>query len=415
MKHAWFGMVFGSILAGCGAPAAGDAKDAADDDENEAELVQVPAPTRATFRYLNRATDAELASAGVSATGRAAIARVLTDDAFHDEHELEAISLSQRNRRRVLAAAAATNPADDACTAESPRKLPTRFVVTPDAGDAWLLSLIDEAKRSIAIVMYEFSAQSVRDALIRARARGVEVRVILDRTRNDVASRLSEFADAGIEAKRSATAFTYTHQKTMVIDGETLVVFSGNFDIQSFTHGRNFAAITREPEDVWDAEDLFESDWGTGGSDPTCTRLVAAPSNAKPRIVALIDGATEDLALEALYASDPAVVDAVVRAKQRGVRVRVLFNDPAFGVGDATATAKTLIGRGIPVRRSPSLFIHAKLLIADGKNVFVGSENFSTNSLEHNRELGVIVALPKAASASLLGVFERDFTAGVDF
>jgi hypothetical protein len=45
-----------------------------------------------------------------------------------------------------------------------------------------------------------------------------------------------------------------------------------------------------------------------------------------------------------------------------------------------------------------ALYIHAKAIDVDGARSFVGSENFSTASLEYNRELGIITS-----SASVVG------------
>jgi hypothetical protein len=45
-----------------------------------------------------------------------------------------------------------------------------------------------------------------------------------------------------------------------------------------------------------------------------------------------------------------------------------------------------------------ALYIHAKVIDVDGAKAFIGSENFSTASLDYNRELGLITS-----SADLLG------------
>ena len=36
--------------------------------------------------------------------------------------------------------------------------------------------------------------------------------------------------------------------------------------------------------------------------------------------------------------------------------------------------------------------MHAKIIVVDGVKAFVGSENISTQSLDQNRELGIIVS-----------------------
>jgi phosphatidylserine/phosphatidylglycerophosphate/cardiolipin synthase-like enzyme len=329
--------------------------------------------------------------------------------------ELTSLGATRGDLSKLARAAATTAPVDEACSASTARSLTSELVVTPDQGDARVLSLIAGAQRTIEVVMYELSATSVRAALAAASARGVKVRVILDRTRPRTPAMLAALHAAGIAAQASPSHFTFTHQKTMVVDGAKVLVFSGNFDRASFATGRNFGIVLRDPEDVWDVQELFEADWTGRAPDVSCTRLVVSPVNSGERIVALVDGATTTLAIEALYASDPAVLDAIVRAKARGVAVRVLFNDPAFGVGDASDEANLLAGHGIPVRRSPSLFIHAKLVLADRARAFVGSENFSTTSLGRNREVGVVVSASDVDVATIAAVFDHDFAAGVAF
>jgi phosphatidylserine/phosphatidylglycerophosphate/cardiolipin synthase-like enzyme len=57
-------------------------------------------------------------------------------------------------------------------------------------------------------------------------------------------------------------------------------------------------------------------------------------------------------------------------------------------------------------------YLHAKAIVVDGIAAFVGSENLSTGSLSHNRELGVIVGDPHQI-AKIEAAFAYDFAAGM--
>jgi cardiolipin synthase len=52
--------------------------------------------------------------------------------------------------------------------------------------------------------------------------------------------------------------------------------------------------------------------------------------------------------------------------------------------------------------------MHAKLILVDGQRAFVGSQNFSTVSLDANREAGIIVA-DTAVVTELAGVAQGDW------
>ncbi len=60
------------------------------------------------------------------------------------------------------------------------------------------------------------------------------------------------------------------------------------------------------------------------------------------------------------------------------------------------------------MRVTTSPYIHAKSILADGKLAYVGSINFTANSMENNRELGILTKTPRVLRA-LAETFEEDW------
>ncbi len=187
---------------------------------------------------------------------------------------------------------------------------------------------------------------------------------------------------------------------------------TGNFS-RSFSIDleRNLAAVDRDPADIADLSALFEADWTGSTLSMSCTRMVISPINARQRILDVIAGAQHTLLIESMQFADPGVREAVKQRIATGVEVRALLADATWI--DANASAATFLADlGVTVKSIPHL--HTKVLLADGKVAYVGSENFSFTSLEKNREVGVI--LVEASSISpLLATFETDWTAGTAF
>jgi phosphatidylserine/phosphatidylglycerophosphate/cardiolipin synthase-like enzyme len=79
-------------------------------------------------------------------------------------------------------------------------------------------------------------------------------------------------------------------------------------------------------------------------------------------------------------------------AVRRGVR---MILPAAVGLGPRYAGGGAHDRGG---RRGPRsyLYVHAEAIVVDGRRAFVGTENLVTASLDHNRQLGVIVADPSA-------------------
>jgi cardiolipin synthase A/B len=79
--------------------------------------------------------------------------------------------------------------------------------------------------------------------------------------------------------------------------------------------------------------------------------------------------------------------------------------------GPLTPRLAELSQAHVAVRFSGHLYMHAKLMLVDGVRAFVGSINFSTTSLDTNRELGVLLAEPVAPNL-LASTFAEDWRTG---
>lgn len=381
----------------------------------------------AALRLANRATLDELSSAtqgGLEARVAASIegyrlgadGKFGTDDdrTIDDLNELDAIPGVGRDAfyRLVLYADAEGFRTVPACNATSPRPVRATLYTTPDDGQTPIVDLIKSARRSVDLVMYQLRSSVIITALEDAAARGVRVRVILDRQQDDNPGLVTKLTARGAQAKLSSQSFIYTHQKTLIIDRRKSLVSSGNF---SGDTGRDYGVIGRDWQDVDDLLELFEADWQNRAPDVSCTRLVVSPVNSRSRVIEVIDAARSSLDIEALYVTDTRVIDAIKAAKARGVAVRVLINDPAFGFSDGVAV-RDLAALGIESRHSQRpFFIHAKTLIADGTTVFIGSENFSANSLDNNRECGEVMSDKDFDVPRLRTLFENDWARSVSF
>jgi phosphatidylserine/phosphatidylglycerophosphate/cardiolipin synthase-like enzyme len=136
----------------------------------------------------------------------------------------------------------------------------------------------------------------------------------------------------------------------------------------------------------------------------------------------MIDGATKTLDIAEFYISDDPgsrtsrlvpVIQAVERAGARGVRVRVLA-EKVFQKTYPEILASLDAKPGIEVRiydfgAFGGGVLHAKYFLVDGREIYVGSQNFDWRSLSHIQELGARVIEPSVARA-FSDVFETDWT-----
>jgi len=100
--------------------------------------------------------------------------------------------------------------------------MPYQLIVLPDHTAMPFLKAVDGAKKSIRVKMFLFSHPGLIDAVIRAKKRGVDVRVMLNPARrsgkSENAGTAKKLKAAKIEVSDSNPAFDVTHEKSMVVD-----------------------------------------------------------------------------------------------------------------------------------------------------------------------------------------------------
>ncbi|WP_456367817.1 phospholipase D-like domain-containing protein [Thermococcus sp.] len=96
------------------------------------------------------------------------------------------------------------------------------------------------------------------------------------------------------------------------------------------------------------------------------------------------------------------LIRALVRAEYRGVDVHVLLDD---GVDYNRVAYNYLRSNGVDVAfDSPETTLHAKVVIIDGKIVFMGSHNWSESALHWNHEVSVKI-VSRDLARSLISYF----------
>lgn len=346
-------------------------------------------------------------------------------------------SLSRTTVSRVAATAAAAavalgaGPAAyaDCGTGQSGEFANHKLVVFPDDGHQIVYDFINSATSSIDMTMYELEDTTVTADLIAAEQRGVKVRVILDGRVGPSSSYYSvaykDLTAAGISVVWSSSAYYYTHQKTITVDGRESLILTGNLVSYYYPSDRDYGVFDTDPWDVRAVEQTFDADFTDTAISPSAGDgdLVWSPTTAKPTILSLINGARHSLLIEEEEMYDPDVVDALAAAAQRGVDVQLVIITEC----DLDPYLNTLIAAGVHVSQdynsTDSQYAHAKAIVADygswDQRVEVGSINISTTSLTQNRELGILLdgrdAATRASVDRLDSVISADFAAATPY
>ena len=274
------------------------------------------------------------------------------------------------------------------------------LIVLPDDAATPILEAIAGAKKSLRIKMFVFSDPALIDAVIDAHKRGVRTQVMLNPERRsgeeDNEATRRKLAKAGVAVKDSNPAVELTHEKSMVADDAVAFVKSLNWATKNLTETRDYAVVTDHKHEVGEIVQCFEADWERGKFAPgTEARLIWCPINGRDRIAGFIDNAKHTLFVQNERYQDAVILERLVRAAERGVKVHVMARPPhslkkeklVEGVGGL----RILEDVGIKIHKLKGLKLHGKMLLADGVAAIVGSINLAPGSFDSRRELAIEV------------------------
>lgn len=294
--------------------------------------------------------------------------------------------------------------------------------ITPQDSHTLFNDSIDQAKNSIDMMMYHLSDLEVVKHLVAAQQRGVKVRIILDgktlagTTAKSIGQQLTT---AGVVVTASSPAFSITHAKSAVFDNSWALVTSINLTRTDW-YTRDFGIRTEDSEVISEFEKVFEADLVNAQNKTMDTpelstgKLAWSPVNSKDKILALINEAKSYIGLEVENLGDSDVLAALEAKAKSGLKVVVIV--PACVEGGGTrnlpfmqqlAAAGVDARLNVPPYTGSNPYVHAKAIVIDGNDFYVGSENFSYNSLTLARELGIIETNPAIAS-QILSTIAKD-------
>ena len=314
-----------------------------------------------------------------------------------------------------------------------------------------MLEAIHGAQRNIVFETYIYWSGDIgkqfADALSERARAGVKVRMLVDwvgSIKMDQAL-LDEMKNAGVDIQQYRPLKWYnigrlnnrTHRKILVVDGK--VGFTGGVGIadqwegnaENPDHWRDLHFKVEGPvvnqfvaafNDNWikttgvvlNGEEFLPAIAKAGDMD--AHMFLASPAGGSESMhlmyLLAIAAAEHSIDLEAAYfVPDELIMKALIAARHRGVRIRVIVPGKHIDSETVRLASKAhwgeLLMAGVEVYEYQPTMMHNKLLIVDGIMVSVGSTNFDVRSFRLNDEASLNV-YDAAFAARMTRVFEQD-------
>lgn len=131
---------------------------------------------------------------------------------------------------------------------------------------------IGAARTSIHVLMYSFTDRTLADALVAAAARGVDVRLVFDRTQGYERNSLSDELIARLGPKRvvyrTGKGRGVMHQKLAIFDGLTVVLGSYNWTNNARLNNWENLIVLRDAAVAAECQTEFQRVWDSPAPRP---------------------------------------------------------------------------------------------------------------------------------------------------
>ena len=280
-----------------------------------------------------------------------------------------------------------------------------KAIILPNDGIEEVLLFIRSATRTIECKHFKLIDPAVIQELVNAQKRGVAVRVMLNPKRSD-GSRVNDHTflllkEAGVDVQWTNAKFVVSHEKTITADKSRVLIATFNICDSCLTRVRDYALITSDPDIVAEIMKCYEADWNQEEFQPNPnSSLLWSNINSREKTLNFIDMAKKTLDVQHPKLVDASVLDRLLAANARGVRVRFICGGGSglspWDFLDSFSSWRILQRDGIKLRLHKKPKLHAKLIVADEKRLLLSSFNLDRSAFDLRREIGVITEHPQA-------------------
>ncbi len=328
----------------------------------------------------------------------------------------------------------------------------------PDSSYAAFGDLLDTVNSSLYISVYEIQNIHLAKSISNLSDKGVNIRLLVESDPVSGISQMEKYCldlmdSNGVKIKNTDSKnfnYDYLHSKYIVADNNSVLISSENFGytgypIENTNGNRGWGVIVHNKKTANHYKDLFYHDWNNSkemniefktviekkqklGSyspefeiktieDKIKVKPVFCPDHSlsKKSIIKMIEDAEEKIYVQQFYIDDwnkNPYLNEILNASKRGCEVKFLLDSTWYNIKkdekdnddfkeyinnyseehDLNMECR-LINRYHGFSKA-----HNKGMIVDGEKVLISSINWNLHSINHNREVGIIIENKDAAS-----------------
>lgn len=257
---------------------------------------------------------------------------------------------------------------------------------------------------------YDFTEKSVKNLFIKLLNSDVNIKLIMEdkkyqqfkSTRKEIQALFSGYSWFAIKSDKQMHT-EYVHSKFAVWDQWALIQTS-NLNASSFVGNREYIFFTENPWIIASLSGIFYKD--RAGlpllKSDIHPNLAVCPINCRGIVEWLISWARSSIVLQNQYIDDSQILSLILQKQKE-----LWMSHVKIQLGKTSKNEELLPVLGASLHLFSKPYLHAKMLLIDEKLLLLSSINLSSNSMDNNREVGILLTDPIVIS-EFIEQFRKD-------
>ena len=270
--------------------------------------------------------------------------------------------------------------------------------ISPYGTETVLHNFIQSTKDILYLQTYDFTHKGFRSLLKKLAMHWTDIRIMQENkkykqyadTYKQVVNFFTGIANVQIQSD-DELGTNFLHSKIILTD-DRYAIKTSNLTQSAFKN-REYFVFGDDPAIRDSLHTIFLQDRAGERIDPATIHpnLLVCPINCREVLESLIASAKQSIVIQTQYIVDDRILELL--KKQSWLDIQIV-------VADLDSNRDMLYYFGPKIARAlPKPYVHSKVMLIDDRYLYVGSINFSDNSMDKNREIGIVLTNTDALEA----------------
>ena len=259
-------------------------------------------------------------------------------------------------------------------------------------------NLIQSSSGYLHIWIYDITFRNLRDLLVNT-AHRIPVKLIIEHNKyKDNGVKIQQTIDYlrtwGIQIKSDDDLdVNFTHAKTFV-SAEFALIQTSNLTKNSFDNNREYYFVTNDKNIISNLQYLFDRDWKWQKIDINSIHpsILVCPLDCRSKLHNMIKNAKYSIKIQNQQINDEKLIGLLNDKIIQWIKVQIIVADKEWA---QSLTPQFPLGT---IRRLKKPYPHAKMMMIDDRMLKISSINFTSNSIDNNREIWIITDSTQAVN-----------------